>query len=74
MIVRSIADYEYRTGHAAARHQTYAPFACRCHLILNIERSPFRDADFVIVERCSYDGRLVNAWKVLATDDEDDDA
>lgn len=81
-MIRSIMDYEYLTGHHAARHLTYAPFACRAPLKLCIEPNPMRGraGDFLIVERCSYDGRIVNAWQVLPepvrvnNDDQDDGA
>ena len=70
--MRSVEQYEatqpQHRGHTIgiARHGKCAPFACNAPLKLCIERCAIAAlGEFVIVERCTHDGRIVNAWSVL---------
>lgn len=68
--MRSVADYEatmpQHRGHSIgiARHGTCAPFACNAPTKLCVEASAIHPWPWLIVERCSHDGRVVNAWTV----------
>lgn len=84
----SIYEYErsgpQHRGHTIgiARHGTCAPFACNAPTKLCIEPNPIRgcggvvQSEWLVVERCTHDGRVVSAWRVLPemVDVEDDGA
>lgn len=76
-----LEPHEHR-GQAihAARHSTYAPFACNAPLALHVERNPMRavPGERLITERCQGCGKVVNVWRVLpesvtVNNDEQDD-
>lgn len=55
----------YQYPHPLARHWTPAPFACDSPLVMRVESSHRREWESLVVERCSYCGRVVSVVPVL---------